>query len=511
MGKIVFLPQAVVSKTAAGEVIENPASVVKELIENALDAGATSVKISISDGGKKKIIVADDGEGMCKEDLLICHKPHTSGRISTEADLGNIKTYGFRGEALNSIACVSVLSIKSFARPGDISSGPANSNKDSKSGWRITLSYGDAGEILPTGMSYGTIVEVRDLFANFPARQQFLKNSQYEFRKILNTVLLFVLAYPDVSFSLDHNNKPFLEASAYYDLVQRLGLIFGHTDYFLPLDSIADHLALKGFITVPQKSSNSFADIYFYVNNRPIKWHKGLQRVKSAYGTLLERRKYPKGVLFLTLPPEFVDVNVHPRKEEVRFKNENLVLDFLEKSVRDSLEKYNLTYTYSEASSFSAALYGVLKDSFSPWKAEQTSATDFTGEVLQIAHTYLLASFEDKILFLDQHAAHEKILYAQILDQLKEGKTLDQVILDFNLGLTKEELVSNYSEDLFETAASIACKSAIKAGDYLTPEERVRLVRKLLETRLENYTCPHGRPTMIELSKHDLEKMFKRL
>jgi DNA mismatch repair protein MutL len=509
MGKIVFLPQAVVSKTAAGEVIENPASVVKELIENALDAGATSVKISISDGGKKKIIVADDGEGMSREDLLICHKPHTSGRISTEADLGNIKTFGFRGEALNSIACVSALSIKSFARPNDISSNSAN--KASNNGWQINLSYGDAGEMLPVGMPYGTIVEVQDLFANFPARQQFLKTSQYEFQKILDTVMLFVLAYSNVSFSLAHNDKPVLEASAYYDLAQRLSLIFGNTNYFLPLDSIADHLALRGFITAPQKSSNSFADIYFYVNNRPIKWHKGLQRVKKAYGTLLERRKYPKGVLFLTLPPEFVDVNVHPRKEEVRFKNENLVLDFLEKSVRDPLEKYNLTYTYSEAPSFSAALYGILKDSFSPWKTEQTSGEDFTGEVLQIAHTYLVASFEDKILFLDQHAAHEKILYAQILDQLKEGKTLDQVISDSNLDLTKEELASDYLDDLSDAAASVACKSAIKAGDYLTPEERVRLVRKLLETRLENYTCPHGRPTMIELSKHDLEKMFKRL
>ena len=332
MGKIIFLPQAVVTKTAAGEVIENPASVVKELVENSLDAGATSIKIALSEGGKKKIVVADNGCGMCKEDLLICHKEHTSGKISTEEDLGRISSLGFRGEALNSISCVSDFSIKSFSSQEDDSQGG-----DSQSGWKIPVLYGKAGEIEPIGMPQGTVVEVQNLFANFPARLEFLKTSQYEFQKIYYLVLLFVLANPNVSFVILHNEKPVLEAPVHYNLEKRLELAFGHSDFFLPLEFTAGHISVGGYLSMPQKSSNSFADLYFYINNRPVKWLKGLQQIKKAYGTLLEKHQFPKGALFLKVPFEMVDVNVHPRKEEVRFKNEALVLEILEKAVLDLL------------------------------------------------------------------------------------------------------------------------------------------------------------------------------
>lgn len=514
MGKIIFLPQEVVSKTAAGEVIENPASVVKELVENALDAGARNIKVSVLDGGKKKIVVTDDGEGISKEDLLICYKPHSSGKIKTEKDLESICTFGFRGEALNSIACVSEFSIRSLAKQ-DLSA---------KNGWEVTVAFGKNPskatsdvEALPVGMSQGTTVEVQNLFANFPARQKFLKNGQAEFQKIKAVFQLFILAYPDVSFSLYHNEKPIIEVSVHYNLEQRLNLVFGHSDYFLPLDSVADHAYLSGFLSLPQRSANSFAELYFYINKRPIKWEKAMQKVKRAYGTLLEKYQYPKGVVFLDLPPELVDVNVHPRKEEVRIKNESEILAFIENSVRDLLEKNNLTYTFSNASTFSGELYGVLKDSFSPWKVEKVDSQDLCEEVLQIANTYLVASFKDRILFLDQHAAHEKILYAQILSQLEEGTRLEELILE-SLQLEPQNLdpdfiketLDDHFEEISYVASTLACKNAVKAGDYLSPEERVRLVQKLLEIDLEQYTCPHGRPTMIELSKEDLERMFKR-
>ncbi|MBP8961103.1 DNA mismatch repair endonuclease MutL [Patescibacteria group bacterium] len=513
MGKIIFLPKEVVAKTAAGEVIENPASVVKELVENSLDAGARSIKILVKEGGKQKIVVADDGEGISKDDLLICYKPHSSGKIKEERDLDRIVTFGFRGEALNSISCVSEFKIRSFSC--DCS--------EEQNGWEISGSFGKIpnNSLVPVGMSQGTVVEVENLFANFPARKKFLKSGQAEFQKIKNLILLFILAHPQVSFSLIHNETAVFEVSAHYNLEQRLALAFGHSDSFLPLRSEKEHFSFNGFLSLPQKSSDSFKDLYLYINKRPIKWEKALQKVRKAYGTLLEKYQYPKGVLFLDIPPELVDVNVHPRKEEVRLKNEADVLLFIENSVRGLLEQNNLTYSFSNISGLSESLYGVLKDSFSPWQVDLAPDPDSLEEVLQVAQTYLVASFRDKILLLDQHAAHEKILYAQILDQLNNGIGIKNLVLDcletenFNSGeIFAEEnigILGEHSEEISHVASTLACKSAVKAGDFLPMESRIRLVKKLLDTHLEKYTCPHGRPTMIELSKADLDRLFRRV
>lgn len=551
MGKIIFLPESVIQKTAAGEVIERPASVIKELIENSLDSGANSIKISVEDGGKKKILVTDNGFGMCKEDLAICHKPHTSSKLSTDKDLEAIQTFGFRGEALNSIGAVSYLSIKS-------------KTEEAQTGWSLEVNYGSSSSLKPAGLQTGTIVEVQNLFSNLPARREFLKSSSVELNKITELVSSMIIANPSVAFSLESNERLIINAPLQYDLSKRIELFLDDSGKFLDLVEEAPHIRVFGKISLPQLSTNTGKGQMFFVNNRLIKWRKAVSRIKRAYGTLLDKYQYPKFALFLELPAELVDVNIHPRKEEVRLKNETVVLDFLERSIKKTLESANLTYRYeTQKSSFSEAFYDSLTNSVDMWSVSEKPSSEDVKKVFQFLQTYLIVLLDDRVLLIDQHAAHEKVLYAQILDFLQGGRTevltLEEPILlescskedlsskvshlsKYGIELIKREehleikqipelfkdleieefvrylleledsdLSLDYSSDISTTISTLACKNAIKAGDHLNEDQSVRLVKKLLNTKLEKYTCPHGRPTMVELNKEDFERMFKRI
>ncbi|MBD3366067.1 DNA mismatch repair endonuclease MutL [candidate division WWE3 bacterium] len=553
MGKIIKLPQSVIQKTAAGEVIENPASVVKELIENSLDAGAASIKIHVQKGGQQKILVVDNGCGMQKDDLLLSYKPHTSSKIQKEDDLNSIATFGFRGEALNSISTVSNFTIKS-------------KEPNSPTGWALNIYYGKEKELKPSGLSTGTIVEVANLFSNLPARREFLKSAQAELTQIKQVVASMALANPSVAFLLQSDNKTILNIPSQYDLQKRIQVLLDDAGKFLDVTKKDPHHHIHGKISLPQFSTNTGKDQYLFVNGRYVNFRASTSAIKRAYGTLLDKYQYPKHVLYLQLPHELVDVNVHPRKEEVRFKNETHVLELLHQAIQQSLDKANLTYRYDpKPAQYVASLYSNLKDSVEMWSVSDLPEADSVTEVLQFLQTYLIVPLKDRVLFIDQHAAHEKILYAQILDFLKGASTEDlfepkdpvqistedldfevddsklALLSDLGLNLTLEDAVLkikqvpkvfsglnledfviyllsldeaalslSYSSDVSNMISTLACKSAVKAGDFLTQEQALRLVKKLLNTDLEKYTCPHGRPTMVEFLEGDFERMFKR-
>jgi DNA mismatch repair protein MutL len=551
---IKHLSPNVITKIAAGEVIERPASVVKELIENSLDAKSTYITIDIEDAGLKKIAVIDNGIGMSKEDLILSIEPHTTSKISNEDDLLNIKTLGFRGEALASIAAVSDCLLKS--RP-----------KDSSVGTQIFLQQGKTMTVNAIGIPSGTSVIIRHLFSNIPARKKFLKREVTEFHHIVNCVTRLALVNPGVGFKLLHNKKLILEYPSTEKIEDRLGIILGDVLFagLLPLKYQDNYVNIEGFVGKPQLATKSGKWQYLYVNNRSIENSLVTNAVKEAYSNLLEATATPPYILRITLPPDAVDVNVHPRKEEVKFMMAKVIYESIKSAVATTLKKYDITYqqTFSFKGA-SSATARVLKDKVIPWSPlHQIKKNE---EVIQIHNLYLVVQTEKGVLILDQHAAHERILYEQFLKEFKETQNqvlkkqlskpitielslADAVLLESNLndfiklgfdieGFGQQTfkitavptiytdrnialLISEVLEDLaseksftaddksLSTIAFLACRSAIKAGDYLSPQERRDLINKLFTTETQ-YTCPHGRPVQVEIPLGELGKMFKR-
>ncbi len=501
MRRIQQLPPDVVKKSAAGEVVENPASVVKELVENSLDAEATHIKVELVDGGLSRITVYDDGVGIHPDDLRLALEPHTSSKVYSLADLERISTFGFRGEALYSMCSVSDLTLRSYAR----------SSKDSV-GLQFRSYFGELLGPDPVGMPRGTIVTVEALFSNFPARRKFLGSASDELRKVKTVLLHMSFANLGVGFTLINDSRPVLNIPPNASLEDRLHLLYSDARFF-NLDVQREHFILNGYLSVPQNSVGRPTRLLFFVNKRLIYWRNASSQVKKAYGTLLEKYQYPQGALFLTLPPDFLDVNVHPQKKEVRFVNETAVLQFIDASIKTALEEYDLMYQYSPESSFPKDTFLVLKDSFKPWRVEGDTSELTSSDILQVDRKYLVVSFGDRILLIDQHAAHEKIIYAQILEELGNSHNIAKLkAVAETLSLSISDLDLERPEgDFFGVVATLACRSAIKAGDYLSPEERLNLVNKLLSLTLERYTCPHGRPTMIVLDPPALDHLFKRI
>ncbi len=501
MRRIQRLPPDVVKKSAAGEVVENPASIVKELVENSLDAGATNIRVELVDGGLSRITVCDDGVGISPDDLRLALEPHTSSKVHTLEDLEHISTFGFRGEALHSICVVSKLTLSSYARFSEDAVGA-----------QIRSHFGEFSHPEPVGMSKGTTVVVEDLFANFPARRKFLGTASEELRKVRSVLLHTSLANLGVGFVLLNGSRPILNIPPTATLADRLHLLYSGVRFF-SLDAQHEHFFLQGYLSLPQSSVGRPTRLLFFVNKRLIHWRSASSLVKKTYGTLLEKYQYPQGALFLTLPPDFLDVNVHPQKKEVRFINEDVVLQFIDASIKHTLEEQNLMYQYSPESSFPRDTFLVLKDSFKPWRVEGDSADLTPSDILQVDRKYLVVSFGDRILLIDQHAAHEKIIYAQILEELGDFRNVTKLkAVAETLNLSTSELdLARPDGDFFGAVATLACRSAIKAGDYLSPEERLKLVQKLLSLTLERYTCPHGRPTMIILDSPALDHLFKRI
>jgi DNA mismatch repair protein MutL len=556
--RIHHLSTDVIAKIAAGEVADRPSSIIKELIENALDAGATDIMLRIEDGGLKKIWMKDNGHGMSRADIELAALPHTTSKIVSEHDLASIGSFGFRGEALASIAAVSQLSIKSRER-------------DAESGYEILIDHGSISPIVPVGLDIGTEITITDLFGKIPARKKFIKEGTAEVRAIVELCTRFSLAFPNVTFSVEHNNNYLFNELATNDRATRISHIFERYT-MLPIDHHEPHVSLSGSIASPQ-SANARPVQYVYVNNRMIAPTFFQKIATAAFSSLIEPRTAPSFVFFVSVPSEQVDVNIHPRKEEVSFAHTKAVEQAVRTAIEHALEKHALTYTYGNDT------FETYKDSQRPSmdreSARQVRAiskawnlkANTNEPILQIDNLYLIAESDTGLILIDQHAAHERILYEQFKEHVaaiaadKKIHTLVEPVLIHltpsesvmmeqeiekmtNLGFDIEQfgihsykinavpeffknrsfatLIPEVLSDLYEgrkdtldretnrTLAYLACRSAIKSGDPLDQAERKRLVEKLLATP-GSYTCPHGRPTHIEISRADLGKLFKRI
>jgi DNA mismatch repair protein MutL len=552
MNRIHTLPPAVVAKIAAGEVIERPAYAVKELVENAIDAGATQITVETEKGGMAAIVVTDNGEGMTQSDLLLSWQPHTTSKTPADSDLARIETLGFRGEALSSIAAVGNLVIQS--RP-----------RDEPGGSRLEIQTGRFVGCSPVGMAPGTIVRVEDLFAAVPARQKFLSGIQTEWQHIVRVMESFALAYPAVRFVLRHNGRPVLDVSK-QTREERLSAVLGGDVFRSSFPFVVDgpHFSVSGYLGKPQASFQTNVPSYLIVNGRVVRNRKLAAAIGSAYRGLLMVDASPFYLLYITVPPEMADVNIHPRKEDITFLNESDLCDRIAEGIRQIAAGQDLMFRWTtpKADTASAAARTLRSD-----VVTALSAINRETPMVQIHNLYIVAQTATGILLIDQHAAHERVLYERYCERYErlraDGSTFtfpepllltlplsQRPVFDDNmpmlaaLGFTivpagagtyairtvpeyfrDRDIVQLFQEilgDLEETGtvsgidrhtnrmlSFLACRSAVKSGDPLTPEQIRELVRQLSLTHTA-YTCPHGRPTHIEMALGDLERMFGR-
>jgi DNA mismatch repair protein MutL len=560
MPKIHQLSEQVISRIAAGEVIERPVYAVKELIENSLDAGADSISIQIEGAGLKKIVVSDNGEGMSEQDLLESFKPHTTSKI--DDDLVGIRTLGFRGEALSSIASISRLVL-------------ASKTEENSAGYQVSLRGGETEHTGPVGMPEGTSITISDLFSSVPARRKFLKSERTEFRQIVDLVTQYALAYPQVRFLLLHNKRVIFDLPKNQTIEDRIKKLLGTTIFarLFPIISEPSFLEIQGFVAHPQISTRQLSKQYLFVNRRAVSDKMISTAVKEAFGSLLDSTSFPVFVLFLSLPYEAVDVNVHPRKESISFVSKEAVFDAVKQSIERTLTENNLTFENlnflpfsSRAGTTDSYAADVLRESVTPWNVKEAGKILKNSDISQIHNMYLLVQTKQGMMLVDQHAAHERILYEQFSRELarkkqeiKSFELKQPMIIDFSFADTEQILehleslaglgfdIEPFRENEFRINAVpelvkdrdvhqliielgeqfelgkkdaidafsnrmisfLACRSAIMAGEKLTKDEAQRLLEKLESTE-NNTTCPHGRPTKIEVSVESLNKMFKR-
>lgn len=453
--RIHILPEQLANQIAAGEVVERPASVVKELLENAIDAGADELLIEVEQGGRRLVRVTDNGCGMAKDDLFLALERHATSKISSSADLFALHTLGFRGEALPSIASVSRLRLAS--RP-----------VDQELGWQLYVEGGTVRQAEAIGTPAGTVVEVRDLFFNTPGRRKFLRGDDTEFGHLADVVTRLALVRPGIHLRLLHNGRMILEAYRHQRLEERVAALLGRSlaGELLPLEAEAPGgEMLSGLIGPPALTRSSSSHLYTYVNGRFVRDRVVQHAILEAYRTLLEKRRYPVAVLFLDLPPEMVDVNVHPTKHEVRFREQQRTHDFVVKAVRDIL--LDTARVTSSGGAFispppqdaapwpvqvplpvvdpaelarervqeALAGYGAKSDTAvrmpqgaCPARAEgkgtalplpqATAPLPGNWRLLgQYLNSYLVCQADDDLLLIDQHAAHERIGFEKLRRQ----------------------------------------------------------------------------------------------
>lgn len=589
MSIIKLLNETLINQIAAGEVIERPASVIKELVENSIDAGAKSVSVELKDGGKTFIKVVDDGAGMSREDLQMSVKRHATSKIGEEADLWKIHTMGFRGEALASIAAISKLTIKSR-------------RAEDESGTQLDVQGGDQFTLQDTAMNTGTQIEVFDLFFNTPARQNYLKKDSTELGHITSLLDTMALANPGVAFKLTHNGKIVFDFKRSTDLISRVADIFGNAlvDAMIPIFYGGTDFQVDGFIGKPVVSRSSSQHQYFFVNGRPIQHHFLAHTIKNAYHSMLMENRKPIFIINIKIDPALIDVNVHPRKLEIRFEDQQAVARVLYGGVKTALEKTNLIPKgFTESQRYMA-------DSFPSFREKTSGQNDgekplnhaeslpgqryteqmFSGErefrnseiqkntghslrsclpIVQIANAYIVAENEEGLILIDQHAAHEKVRFEQLMDQFeRQEKLVQRLLMPLEVQLTAEEVktieenreifdglgfeIENFGgnsfvvnaiptslvkENLEEVICGVlddiaemkgpsnmqgkieqiltymSCRSAIKFGQRLSMLEIEALIEQM-DTLKRPFTCPHGRPTIVSLSLDELNKMFGR-
>jgi DNA mismatch repair protein MutL len=572
---IKLLPAEVASQIAAGEVVERPASVVKELLENALDAGASSIWIEVEEGGRRLVEVGDDGDGIPLAELPLAVARHATSKLGEAEDLFRIASLGFRGEALAAIGSVARMTVTSRSRDAEV-------------GGRIVIEGGQSGQVEKIGTATGTLVKVEDLFFNVPARLKFLKTESTERRQIDGLVTRYALAYPNVRFQLKQEGRVALQTSGNGDIREVLGILYGSQAARQMLEVLADYDEIKvsGFISPIALTRSNRREITFFVNGRLIQDVSLTTALVQAYHSMLMVGRFPLASLFLEVEPEKIDVNVHPTKAEVRFREKDAVFSGVQRAVRRAL------LAYTPVPRLTADLYWnpnpdsqrtVSQDS--TWVTDPgdknleregreefgqggqaplpTQRTPLLRLVGQIAATYLVAEGPDGLYLIDQHAAHERVLYERFMAQRKQaipaqilleaaavhlpgsGSRLisEQLPVLERLGFKIEEfgvntflvraipallsgldpeaalrvLVEDFEEDETPLKAEIeariiarVCKrAAIKAGQILREEEQAALIEDLAASESPR-TCPHGRPTMIHLSVSLLERQFGR-
>ena len=605
------LSEETINRIAAGEVIERPASVVKELVENAIDAGSTRIEVTLKGGGRDLILVVDDGCGMSADDLALAVERHATSKLS-EDDLENISTLGFRGEALPSIAAVSRFEITSRAKDGEAH--------------KISFAGGKGGDIVPASITSGTRVDIRDLFFATPARLKFLKTERTETSAALDVVKRLSMAHPEIAFQFTNGERIVFQTAAhgtdmFESRLTRLGAVLGREfmENALPIDAEREHFHLTGFAGLPTFSRGNAQQQYLFVNGRPVKDKLLSGAVRGAYMDYLARDRHPVLALFLEMPMEFVDVNVHPAKAEVRFQNAGHVRGLIVSALRHALHEagHRASTTVAEAalssmqtggamqtggfsgmSGFTPPLHGrerpTLPSGFAtpqnPAFAAQMplqgagdvaqptaremdgggGANDFENYPLgaargQLHHTYIISQTVDGIIIVDQHAAHERLVYEKmktaLASQGAERQTLlipEVVELDENdvqnilsrkdemaeLGLVIEEFgpdavvvreqpallgetdikglikdladeissldeALSLKEKLDEVCGTMACHGSVRAGRALTTFEMNALLREM-EATPHSGQCNHGRPTYVELKLKDIERLFGR-
>ena len=570
--RIAILPDAVANRIAAGEVVERPASVLKELLENAVDAGASAVAIAIESGGRTLIRVADDGEGMGREDALLALDRHATSKLRTADDLVGVATFGFRGEALPSIAAVSRFELETMADGESV-------------GTRLTAAGGVIGAVQDAARRRGTTVIVRALFHNTPARRKFLRSARSETRACVDAVETLALARPALGVALEVDGRAALEALPAPSLAERVAQVLGReiAATMVPVDwrSADGAIAVAGLVQRPAEATQAGRRTQLLVNGRPFRDHFVVRAAERGYRATIPAGLRPSLVLALTVPAADVDVNVHPAKLEVRFRDRFAVEAAVEEAVHQALGELaaaapvghaRMPWEHAAVATVGAALGAreVDADLFGDERPGGTPTADLPPRpspfrVLgQIHDSYILVEAEDGLLIIDQHSAHERVLYERAMATLADGGAASQKLLfPLTLSFTPDELDAiEQSRDLLgrlgyelepfggrtvivhaapaphprfdaarclreiasdvaggrfgglanrleRFASTFACRAAIKAGHPLAREEMDELVARLLDSTLPAHDV-HGRPTIVQLPLTELERRFGR-
>jgi DNA mismatch repair protein MutL len=535
----------VVSKIAAGEVVDRPASVVKELVENSLDAGATQISVETQDGGVRLIRVTDNGSGIPATDVERAFHRYATSKIETETDLENISTLGFRGEALPSIAAAGDVEILTKA-------------DTDTAGTYLHLKSSNIAKRDKRTRPQGTTVIVHHLFRNVPARLKFLKSATTESGHIANLLSQYALAFPEVQFNLVVDGRLTLHTPGNGSLEDVVAEVYGLeiAKQMLKIAETEQIPGVSGMVSPPSLARSSRSYLSFFVNRRWVSSSLLARAAEDAYHGLLMTGKHPIVILNIFLPPQELDINVHPTKTEVKFRNSQAVYTAVQKSIKKVLVKAPPPKIKTGTPSFTPppSLWTV--------KGAETISLPILRVVGQLASNYIMAEGPEGLYLIDQHAAHERVLFEKILAQRSQQKIEVQGLLEpvnIELSPKQEEVLKTKGELLAEfgfnlepfgvrsyllravpaimkegnlaeavrtlldslaaegepskreenIAQSVACHSAVKAGQSLNAEEMRELIKQLEQTN-QPRTCPHGRPTMIHLSSHQLDKEFGR-
>ncbi len=604
MGKINRLPPDLANQIAAGEVVERPASVVKELVENAIDAGARRLTVHVELGGKKQVRVEDDGEGMAPEDARLAIERHATSKIRRTEDLAAILTLGFRGEALPAIASVSHLVLRTRAR-------------GQESGTEIRVNGGAVAAVTEAGAAEGTMVEVNDLFYNLPARRKFLKSDGAESAQVSRIVTQLALAYPEIGFTLTSAGRTLVRCPPALSLRDRLYQLYGERDDLIEVRKEVGGVRLAGYVAALAEQGPTRGPQNVFINRRIVKDRTIAHAIIDAYSSASIKERSPEVHLFLEMPPEALDVNVHPTKAEVRFRDQSLVHEVVRRGLMDALgqggvPQLQLRPEHAAQAPIAATIPGVLAGgaypnrwvpstadprvtadpSVDPYVVSGFSrtvtgdphvdphvASGFSRTVTapptdirpmiplgQFRDTFIIAVDDEGVAIIDQHVAHERVLFERVMERLTAGRLESQrllvpVLLELSasahqalvaraaeldrlgfeiegfgaatikvaavpallkiedssraLSALAEDLEgldrgADIQEALRRIAATTACHAAVKANYPLTYEKMTHILDELRATAYST-VCPHGRPVMLRLTRREIEKNFDRI